>query len=373
MFDGCGFPTVHDCVATNEQTTYRLSATQDTDRFSNRFGYSEVDMQRDNLASGVSAFAAESNIGRLEYTGTFQASDSTTLLYGFDLQQEEIVSSGAPDDRDQDGYYFEYQGDFNDRLFVSVGARYDDNEDFGSATSKRVSAAYVQDLGAGNSIKYRASYGTGFRAPSMFEIAYNAGPFAFPPAAGTSLVEETSEGYDIGVEYDTAAGLHLELTWFDQDIDDAIEFDLVGFSGYLQEPGTSTSDGFEFAARIPVGDRIDVIANLTDNDARDSADDPRVRRPDLLANFGVSYRSVDEDFRLIANYRMSRDAVDEIFGVGFVPLEDYEVLDISAAYLINDSFEVYGRVENALDDSYSEVTDFNTAKRAAYAGVRVRF
>ena len=40
------------------------------------------------------------------------------------------------------------------------------------------------------SLKYRASVGNGFRAPSLFEIAYNRGPFSFPPAAGFVLTEE---------------------------------------------------------------------------------------------------------------------------------------------------------------------------------------
>lgn len=373
MYDGCGFPAVHDCVSTTEQTTYKLSADHDAGSFNNRFGYSEVDIDRNNLTAGTSAFAASGQIARFEYTGSFRPSEVTTLIYGVDLQREDIVSSGTPNQRDQDGYYFEYQGQFNDNLFVSLGARYDDNEDFGSATSTRISAAYVQDLDSGRSIKYRASYGTGFRPPSMFEITYNAGPFAFAPAAGLALVEETSKGYDLGVEYDTASGVHFEITYFDQQIEDAIEFDLVGFSGYLQEPGRSTSDGFEVATRIPVGDNFEVLANWTDNDARDAEGNPRARRPDTLANIGISYTSMNERIRFIANYRVSRGAVDEVFGAGFVPLDDYEVLDLSAAYSINDTFELYGRVENALDEDYVEITDYFTADRAVYGGVRLRF
>ena len=36
-----------------------------------------------------------------------------------------------------------------------------------------MSLAYVQDLDSSRSLKYRASVGNGFRAPSLFEIAYN--------------------------------------------------------------------------------------------------------------------------------------------------------------------------------------------------------
>jgi vitamin B12 transporter len=34
---------------------------------------------------------------------------------------------------------------------------------------------------------------------------------------------------------------------------------------------------------------------------------------------------------------------------------------------------VFGRLENALDEDYREVPGFNTAGRAAYAGVRYAF
>ena len=373
MFDGCGFPTVHDCTAVTEQTTFRLSADHDSGRFSNRFGYSEVEVDRDNLIAGVSAFRDAGTIGRIEYTGSYRPTGSTTLVYGVDLQSEDVVSSSGPNNRDQNGYYFEYQGEFSERFFVSAGARYDDNDDFGTATSARVSAAYVQDIDSSRALKYRASYGTGFRAPSMFEISYNQGPFAFPPAAGVPLDSETSEGYDLGLEYTTAAGLHLEITYFDQEIQDAIIFDLVGFSGYLQDAGDSSSKGFELSARVPVGRNVEVLANWTSNDAKDVAGDPRARRPETLANLGINYTASNENLRFIANYRVTRDAVDQVFGVGFVPLEDYEVLDLSASYRVNEALEVFARIENVFDEIYFEIPGFNSARRSVYGGVRLRF
>jgi vitamin B12 transporter len=265
--------------------------------------------------------------------------------------------------------YAEYLGQFGERVFVSVGARYDRNDDFGSHTSARASAAFIADLGAGRSLKYRASVGTGFRAPSLFEIAYNASPFAFPPAAGTTLREETSGGYDVGLEYDTPLGLHLEATYFDQDIEDEIQFDIAAFSGYLQTTGTSTSRGVELAADVPLGERWQFRANLTHNDAADAAGQQRLRRPKQFGNFGIIYRAADERLRLIANYRLSRDSID----IGNMPLDDYEVLDLSASFAVSAALEVFGRVENATDEHYREVLGYDTAGRAAYAGVRFGF
>jgi vitamin B12 transporter len=372
-YDGCfssvTFAVVHDCAATTDQTIYKLSADLASGAFSHAFGFSNVDIARRDFSEGALAFASEGEVGRLEYTGSYTPSAALTLVYGLDLQRERVVGDPEKLARDQDGYYVEYQGAFDERLFLSAGVRYDDNEDFGAHTSTRVSAAYVQALAAGRSLKYRASYGTGFRAPSLYEIAYDRGPFAFPPAAGLRLAEETSAGYDVGLEYDAARRLHVELTYFDQHIDDEIFFDLVAFSGYLQSMGRSRSEGVELAAAAALGERFELNANVTYNRTEDSAGVPRLRRPKELANVSLVYRAREGRLELASNYRWAHAAVD----VGGVALDDYFVLDLSARYSLREKLELYGRLQNATAERYQEVLGYNAAGRAAYAGVRLRF
>jgi vitamin B12 transporter len=332
LHDGCfsltTFATTHDCAATTEQTTYKVSAEHDTGNFSNAFGYSDADVARDNLAEGASAFATQGGLSRFEYTGSYAPTDSITLVYGLDFQNEEVTSDAILK-RDQDGYYVEYQGRFGENVFFSLGARYDDNDDFGAHTSARLSGAYVQSFGGRRSLKYRASAGTGFRAPSLFEIAYNAGPFAFPPAADAVLAEESSRGYDFGVDYGGASGLSFEVTYFNHEIEDEIFFDVVGFSGYLQSPGTSASTGIELALEVPLGERWQVLANWTNNDTKNTTNEQRLRRPENLGNVGVLYTTPSERLRFVANYRLSMDSID----VGNVALDDYEVLDFARVYI----------------------------------------
>ena len=372
MDDGCfsptTFATVHDCVSATEQTTYKVSADYGGGAVTHAFGLSNVTIVRENRNQGVNAFATDGEIGRFEYTGSYRSSDALTLVYGLDLQREEIVG-GERLERDQRGYYAEYQGAFGSNFFLSLGARYDDNEDFGTHTSSRLSAAYVQSLGADGSLKYRASFGTGFRPPSLYELSYNSGPFAFPPAAGLALIEESSRGYDIGVEYLGGAGLNFEVTYFDQKIEDEIFFDLTAFSGYLQSPGESASKGLEIALRVPLGEHWDLLGNWTHNDTADTNNEQRLRRPETSANIGFLYNALSDRLRLAANYRLARDAID----IGGVALDDYEVLDLSLAYAFNETLELSARVQNATDEDYQEVIGYRTAGRAAYAGVRLRF
>jgi vitamin B12 transporter len=84
------------------------------------------------------------------------------------------------------------------------------------------------------------------------------------------------------------------------------------------------------------------------------------------------YKALNDKLKINAFYRTSSDAIDEQFGSP-VALEDFEVLDITASYSVSDAIEIYGRLENALDENYQEIIDFNSADRASYIGVRLNF
>jgi vitamin B12 transporter len=56
-----------------------------------------------------------------------------------------------------------------------------------------------------------------------------------------------------------------------------------------------------------------------------------------------------------------------------VPLESYTLVDLRAAYRLRDGVELFGRVENALDQHYEDVRLYGTPGRGAFAGVRARF
>jgi vitamin B12 transporter len=368
-YDSCGFPARHDCSGTTDQQIYRASLEHSVDAFSNSFGYGVNDFVRDDFTGGARVFGSEGRIERIEYTGSYAAAEAATFVYGIDFHDERLVADDGAQSRDQKGYYFEYQGQFDDSWFLTVGARYDDNEDFGSHTSSRLSVAYLTDLGSARSLKYRASVGNGFRAPSLFELAYNRGPFAAPPALGFAPTEETSSGYDLGLEYDAANGLHVEVTYFDQQVEDQILFDLVGFTGYLQFPGSSTSEGVEIAGLVPLGGQWQLSANWTYNEATYETDEPRVNRPKNFANLGLLYRAANERLGFIANWRLARDSVDSTGAA----LDDYAVLDLSANYEVSAAIDVFGRVQNATDESYEEVAGYYAASRSIYGGVRVRF
>jgi len=368
QYDGCfSGTTVYDCEASYELDATRVAATYTGSNISHSLAYSNSNTDRDDFALGVLAFGSAGELERWEYVGSARQLPGVDLVFGIDLEKEQNGDLR----RDNEGYYIEALSDFSDRFFVTAGLREDRNDDFGDHRSYRISAAYLIPIASGE-IKLKSSLGTGFRSPSLFEIDYNRGAFAFPPASLTHLSEESSEGFEYGLEYQSHNGLHLELVRFDQDVEDAIYFDLAGFSGYLQDIGSSQSSGVELIAAMPVTEQLSLSANYTYNDTERPNGQQRLRRPEHLANFGVNYRSSSQRLNLHAYYRMTRDAIDEYSGQ-IVALEDSSVLDLSASYRISETIQLYGRIENLLDDDFQEVVDFHAPGRASYVGIRVNF
>jgi vitamin B12 transporter len=375
QFDNCGFgaSASNNCESEFNQNNLRADLNYSNDNSQHELAFAKTFIERENFNQGTSDFLTKGTLQRVEYLGNTQLNQEHQLVYGVDWEEEQITS--ASQSRISKGYYFEYQGELFESLYFTAGVRHDDNEDFGEHTSFRLSAAYIWALGD-DELKLRSAYGTGFRAPSLFEIQYNQGPFAFAPASTTALQEETTKGYEVAVEYSTNKGSRFEVIYFDQKIEDSIFFDLAGFSGYLQDIGESTSDGVELIANIKINDNLGVHANYTYNPTKDTSGDQRLRRPKNVANIGFDYQV--DNLTLSVNVRLVQDYVDLVvdetsFASTAQPQKDYHVFDISARYRVNASLTVFARVENLFDENYQDLAAFNTAGGTPHVGLKYQF
>jgi vitamin B12 transporter len=371
-YDECfttDFRPTNNCEDSFRQNAWRAVLHHEGEYFTNEIAYNNNEIKRTFYSDNSRAFdPLEGELEIVEYKGSWRGSDALGFAYGLELKNEAIDDGTFDTDRDQAGYYAEYQGNLVDNLYLTAGARYDDNDDFGSKTTYRVSAAYLLDLADGE-LKFRGTYGTGFRAPSLYEIAYNDGPFGYPPASEVSLDAEESDGYDLGVAYYANSGWFLELVYFEQQVEDEIFFDLVTFSGYLQGDGESTSEGVELSGELPMPFYLSLRGNYTYNDTEDTDGAQRLRVPDHMANLGLAFSPWNGRLTVNLNLRVSRDIPDEFNGA----IDDYEVVDLNASYRILDDLEVYGRVENLTDENYVEVPTYRASGAAGYAGVRYSF
>ena len=83
----------------------------------------------------------------------------------------------------------------------------------------------------------------------------------------------------------------------------------------------------------------------------------------------MNWRTADNALVLGVAWRMATGAKD----VDGSDLDNYQVLELNASYQVFSSLQLYGRVENALDEDYEEVPTYNTSGSAAYAGLRYSF
>lgn len=378
-YDNCFDSTGReDCVNLYDQRIAKISFLHDAGSLeqSGAMTWNEVD--REFFTAGIAGFATEGEATKAEYLAKVQMTSQITLQFGADIQDETVFVEGSEDlEQNQYGVFTEIQSSLWESTVMTAGLRYDDNDEVGEHVSYRATAAYLQPLNRFDQIKWRVSAGSGFRAPSLSEQAYNSGPFAFGVAADTVLEEEQSRGFDVGADLYLGTGTTLSATYFDQRITDQIVFDLVGFSGYLQLEGESRSRGIEIESDFVVTNQVNIFANFTYNDTEMtdaeqliqgvSGSEQRFRRPKRVANVGTSFRGFNQKLSLLMNIRIVRDNI----GNGAVELEDFEVIDVSGRYQFTPNIELTGRIENLGDEDYQEIDGFETAGQGVYAGINV--
>lgn len=363
-YDRCGWPAIDDCTGSFKQDVRRVALSHTMGWLDNSLAYSTSDVTRQDFSAGVNSYDTEGEIKKMEWNGRARISDAHALAYGLETRTDRVLDN----ERDQDAGYLEYQGRYADRFFVTAGARQDDNEDFGKFETYRVSGAYVMNVDSGD-VKFKTSYGTGFRAPSLYEIDYNRQQ---NNPALPQLGPEESTGVDVGVEYFGNNGLHVEAVLFKQTIENELGWVSVSgspFWGYYgQGQGESKSQGIELAVDTPLTAQLSLNANYTYTDAETAAGLFRARVPEQLANLGFTYEPSDA-WQFAVNVRAAAGAKE----TSGKKLDDYQLLDASLRYIASPMLSFHLRGENLTNKDYVEVANYRTAKSAIYGGVKIDF
>src|SRR5690625_1517812 len=263
----------------------------------------------------------------------------------------------------------QYQLDLFERLSLSAGFRQDLNNEFKNAQTYRLTAAYsLVETGT----RLHAAYGTGVKNPTLSEL-YG---FDATYQGNADLKPEKSRGWEVGVGQ-TLFGerLSLEATYFDQKIEDLI----VGAGNTsINIDGYSRSRGVELISTLSLADGLTLSGSYTYNHTKDADGDRLLRRPLHKASVNVNYRFLEDRANLNLSYLYNGSQQDVAWPpwpnpMRVVTLHSYNLVSLAGSYQVTDNFEVFGRVENALNDSYEEIYSYNTPGRAAYAGLRIRF
>ena len=274
--------------------------------------------------------------------------------------------------REQLSTVAEYRGEFDDTLYVTGSVRHDNNSAFEDFTTWRTNASLaLRDIG----LRPHASAGTGVKMPTQFE-QFGSFPSFFLP--NPNLKPEKSFGWDAGVEATIVkGGLVIDVTYFEANLEDKIRG--VGFpTTPINLAGISERRGVEVAAQAPLTRNLVLGLSYTYLDATDPDGVEEARRAPHSGRADLTYVFADGlgRFNVAAIYNGSMQ--DDAFRMPFfaterVSLDSYWLVNVAASYTVQPGVEVFGRVENLLDQQYQEVFGFETSGIAAYAGVKFTY
>ena len=364
-------------------------------RLRNRIAYNYTDTDRDSYSPELEqplSFEAAGKNRRFEYQGIVELTDRISATFGAENERSRFKSrspSGSLADPLPDfvtgkaeitSLYGQVTVRPLDGLTLNGGVRYDDHNRYGGRTL--FSAGGIWELPSGTTL--RASYGEGFKAPSLYQL--------FSEYGNVHLATERAHGWEAGVQQAffgqavTIGATYFERTTTGQIIYNSCSTDstdplcvMPGTDtprwGYYLNVARAEAHGIEADAAFKLGG-LTLNGNYSWTVAEDRSAGAATegnwlpRRPRHMANGSISY---DFDFGLTLGsaVRWSGKSYDN--AANTTRLDDYTLVDLRAEYALSDSLRLFARAENVFDEPYMTAYRYGTLGRSIYAGIRGRF
>lgn len=349
------------------------------DRFHNRIAFTIADIRRDNFDAPNTpvSFFSRGRSERYEYQGDFRVADQLRLVAGAEHE----------DTRFNDGSTFAATGITSvygeaivtpiRQLTLTGGVRHDDHRTFGGHTTFGADAALA--LGTGTTL--RASYGEGFKAPTLYQL--------FSAYGNRRLQPETARSYDFGVQQSVLQGAaSVGVTYFHRDTRNQIDFascpaaqvtvtGSICFNrpfGVYDNIARTRAEGVEVELALHPVEAFTVTGNYSYIDARNRSAGANfgrdlARRPKQTVSLSGDYRL---PFGLSLGGTVSHvgDSFDN--AANTVRLDGYVLAGFRADMAIGRKLSVYGRIDNAFDERYRTVANYGTDGRTVTGGIRVK-
>jgi vitamin B12 transporter len=365
-------------------------------RFRNRIGYGYTDTDRDNYDprnARAQTFDAAGRNKRMEYQGTLSIVDGLTALFGAENEKSRFRSVSPPasfstpipapaiGNAEITSFYGQLSAQPIKGLTLNGGVRNDDHSRYGSKTLFSAGGVWVLPT---NTV-LRASYGEGFKAPTLYQLFSEYGNAALKP--------EEAHGWEAGAEQRLFGGrFSFGATYFERTITDQIIFNsctststlplcfqpgtTIRRSGYYQNVSRAEAHGVEVQAAARPIDGLTIDGNYSWTVAEDRSVGTATfgkwlpRRPRDTANGSISY---------VWPFGLTTGAAIRWAGHSFdnasnaQRLDAYTLVDLRGEFAVAPGFKIFARAENLFDEQYMTAYRYGTLGRSIYVGVRGRF
>lgn len=315
---------------------------------------------------------------RLEWQHDLQVAKPLLVTVGYQFREQQGENDTGLTPRVLSSHAGFAQGQLNlwNRVFATAGVRHDAYNVFGSATTYRVTGGYYS---LETDTKLRASYATGFRAPSMNELY-------FPNFGNPQLGAEKSRSMDVGVDqFLFSKQLKLSAGYFWNRYDNLITttFDPVfcaPFSTFGFCPlqlGNAATKGWEAGLTYTYTSErqglrgVTLQVTYTNTMARDLDTSKRLPRwPTDQLTAVLGYQPIDPlwltlTWRYVgARYNTTGERQN---------LDAFDVWSLTASYDVRSNMQVYLRADNLFNAKYEEIASAGVPIRSIFGGLRVTF
>jgi vitamin B12 transporter len=309
---------------------------------------------------------------KFDWTGAIKLAPGQTLTVGAEHREDQLRNPQSAQVENNAGFV-QLQSGFGGRLFNVASIRYDDNSAFGGATTYRIAPAFlIPETGT----KLKASYGTGFKAPTLDELYVNYPNFGFH--SNPDLKPEESRGYDAGFEQTLfAKRVEFGATYFHNDITNLITFGPTstwpGYYTYYLNLPSARIDGAETFVTFKPRDDLKFRADYTYTMAMDAQKSEELRRrPKHKASVGADWQA-SQALNLSATLVYVGDFVDtDRFGsIPRLNAPGHTVVNLAGSYDFGNGLTAFARFDNLFNEIYEDPTGYLRPGFGAFAGMKV--
>jgi len=260
----------------------------------------------------------------------------------YDRLEEDVKSTTAYDktNRINDGYVASYLATIGAHT-VQLSYRNDVNSQFGSNNTGGIGYGYSFD----SNWHIAMSYGSAYKAPTFNDLY-------FPGFNNPNLKPEKSKNLEASLRYEDQDA-NLSATIYENRVKDLIAFDIATFT--IENLNKATIRGLTLAGAQRWGS-LHLQANADIQSPRDEA------TGNLLARRANRHGSVDLSYSL-GDWRFSAEATASSKRynnlANTVGLGGYGLLNLIAAYKVNNEWSMQARANNIFDKNYALAVDGN--------------
>lgn len=360
-----------DAYLEKQQFVGQISADwQATENWKHRLSLQGTDTRRsfDEPLGWFRYSTFDGSVLASEYETTLELTDSQTLVTGLRSERHEAKTSTTQagvqsTDLDaairQYALFGEYGVALGEHTDMTVGLRMDEHERFGSHWTQRATLSHMLPEWQA---RVFSSIGTGFKAPTLFQLYSIYGEEGLSPEKGISY----EAGFEKSLWEERAL---VNVTAHYTRYEDLIDFD-AGLAQYGNIAEAETY-GIETLLELELSEHWALegaYSWLQAEDRQTGAELPR--RPEHSGSLGLEHRWLN-GAQVGGVLRMVSRQLDSNFSPDYTA--GYAAVDMYGSYPVTEGWEIYGRIDNLLDRDYQEALHFNAAGISAYGGVRVQW